>query len=255
MKTKTMTFVLGVFLLIAGLPQTSLAVDIKQVEKELTGEGVVGWIHGSVKYTGLYVFTYRNAKDFFDYLEISLTSDKQAIREKFASFNRHDKVRIKGSFLQNPSPQKHVNVESIEIVKKFESSIQAEPYQYDAKIPDDLYKAKSASFLVHAIAGEGRILVLEYRDAVVPVFVNKRTDLSQDLQRNDMIHLSYVIQKDPGHPVHLRLDEQAAEPLKVTESIRQIHGKPAVIVRISVKAPGCFGSIPPGYRSVATLLI
>ena len=26
-------------------------------------------------------------------------------------------------------------------------------------------------------------------------------------------------------------------------------------VRISVKAPGCFGSIPPGYRSVATLLI
>ncbi len=26
-------------------------------------------------------------------------------------------------------------------------------------------------------------------------------------------------------------------------------------LRISVKAPGCFGSIPPGYRSVATLLI
>ncbi len=27
------------------------------------------------------------------------------------------------------------------------------------------------------------------------------------------------------------------------------------LMRISVKAPGCFGSIPPGYRSVATLLI
>jgi hypothetical protein len=230
MKTKILKFFVGAFIVALNLiSRISFAVDVKQVEKEMAGDGAVGWIHGSVKDTGIYVFTYRNSKDFFDYLLISLTSDRQAVREKFASFNRHDKVRIKGSFLLNPSPQKHANIESIEVVKKFESPLGTDLYQYDAKIPDDLLKMKSASFLVHAIAGDGRILVLEYRDAVVPVFVKKRTELSHDLQRNDIIQLNYVVQKDPTHPLHLSLDEETSEPLKVTESIREIHGKPAVV--------------------------
>lgn len=229
MQRRSVPLIVTAFILISFAPAASQAVDVGQIEKDLSGEGVVGWIHGAEKSNNMYVFTYRNPNDFFDYLNMSLTTDKPQILEKLATFQRHDKVRVKGSFLLNPSPQKHISITSIDIVKKYESGFTTDSYKYEARIPDDLLKAKSASFLVHAVGGEGKILVLEYRDAIVPVFVKNRTELAQNLYRNDVIQLSYVVQKDPGQPIHLRLDESATEPLKVTESIRDLHGKPAVV--------------------------
>ncbi len=55
-----------------------------------------------------------------------------------------------------------------------------------------------------------------------------------------------------------RLSFEQAAALTTTASLCCVVVAVAMIssrVRISVKAPGCFGSIPPGYRSVATLLI
>jgi len=206
----------------------SLAVDVEQVKKDLAAQGIEGWIHGSVKDQSLYVFTYRNPKDFFDYLEISLVSDKPETMAKLATFGRHDKVRIKGKILDNTGPQNHVDVASIEMVKKYESAFPTDAYKYDARIPDDLTKANDGDFLVHAVGADGRILVLEHRDAVVPVYV-KNAALTKDLVRNDMIHLYYKIAKEPGQPTHLRIDETRQEPVKLVDGVKRLHGKPAKV--------------------------
>ncbi len=207
---------------------SAFAVDLGLVEKQLTTEGVVGWIHGSASAQELYVFTYRNPQDFFDYVEMSLVSDDPAIARRLAGFNRHDKVRVKGKFLKNPSPQKHIEISSIELIEAYKNPYPAEDHSYDAKVPDDLVGKSSALFLVHAIAGDGHILVVEYKDVILPVYV-KNEALTQGLFRNDVVELQFKIRVEPEQPVHLALLEKNPQPVKVVESIRELHGKTGTI--------------------------
>jgi hypothetical protein len=232
MKIFKYIIILGIFL----LASVSQAVDVAQVEKELTTTGCVGWVHGSVQERGLFVFTYRNPNNFFDYLIMSLVPSDPSIATKLAALSRHDKVLVKGSFLPNPSPQKHIKVTSIEPVTSYQSGYPSENYQYEAKIPGDLLNINSAVFLVHAIAGEGKILVLEYKDAVIPMFV-KNGELTKNLYRNDLVELSFKIQLAPDHPSHLNLDEDAPAPIKVLEAISSLHGKEAHVEGALVMFP------------------
>jgi len=208
--------------------KTSFAVDLPQIERDLSGSGVTGWIHAAVPGQGLYVFTYRNPADFFDHIEMSLVAFQPEIQSQLATFNRQDKVTLHGSFLDNPSPQKHILVTSIEMAKKFEPSYPSEPYQHEAKLPDDLINVKSAQFLVHAVAGDGHILVTEYKDSIVPVFVEKN-ELTKNLYRGDLVQLAIKIQSYPGRPVHLNLDTAVPESVKVLETIHAKHGKLASV--------------------------
>lgn len=203
---------------------SALGVDLGLVEKQLTTTGVEGWIHGSVPGQNLYVFTYRNPKDFFDYVEMSLVWDDASMLKKLATFGRHDKVLIKGEFLKNPSPQKHIKVKSIDLVQAFQNPYPMEGHSYEAKIPDDLKGKSSAHFLVHAIAGDGHIVVVEYKDAVLPIFV-KNAELTKGLFRNDVVELRFSVREDPEQPVHLALNEKDPQAVKVVDSIRSWHGK------------------------------
>jgi hypothetical protein len=204
------------------------SVDLKEVEKELTTTGVEGWIHGSVESQGIYVFTYRTPGSFFDYIEMSLVSDDPGIVKQLATLDRHDKVRVKGAFLDIPSPQKHISAASIEMIKKYQSAYDVAPYQHQTKIPDDLVGKSSANFLVHAIGGNGQILVVEYKDVILPVYV-KNGDLTKNLFRGDLVQLQIKIQNDPTEPVHLNLNEKAPQPVQVLQAIQSLHGKPASI--------------------------
>lgn len=216
-------------LVVALFSLNARAVDLAQVEKDLNGPGVVGWIHGSVSDRNLYVFTYRSPDNFFDFVEMSLTAEDDAdMQAKIGTFGRHDKVRVKGSFLKNPSPQKHIKVKSIELVEKYQEPYQRDAYRYAAKIPEDLGKAGRATFLVHALGGDGAILVLEYKDQVVPMFV-KKPELTKGLYRGDVVEIAYKLQKDPDAPSHLNVDETDANPVVVKESVHALHGKPAVM--------------------------
>ena len=206
--------------------KSSFAIDLAKVETELKTTGATGWIHGSVESQGLYVFTYRDATHFFDYVELSLTSDDPAIQKKFAALSRHDKVLVKGSFLDIPVPQKHIAVTSIDLVKKYESGYPNDPYQHQVVIPGALLSNSNATFLVHAVAAEGKILVVEYQDAVLPIFV-KNGNLTKDLYRGDVVTLNYKIQHSPSQPTHLQLNEDAPDAVKVVESILSLHQKPA----------------------------
>jgi hypothetical protein len=202
----------------------ALALDVNQVQRDLQGQGSVGWIHGAVTSQNLYVFTVRNPQNFFDYAEFSLISDSVLIQNLFSSLDRHDQVRIKGDFLDQPIPQKHIDVQSIEVLTPYKSGFATQPYHHEAQIPEELEKNTEANFLVHAIADDGAVMVLEYKDAVVPVFV-KNPSLTKNLYRGDLIHLKYKIQKKPSEPTHLNIDETQDRPLQVLESIVNGHGQ------------------------------
>jgi hypothetical protein len=203
---------------------TARAVDLVEVEKKLTTTGIEGEIHGASADNSLFVFTVRAPDNFFDFVELSLIPDEVPVQRALEKLNRHDRVRIKGFFLPNKSPQKHVAVQSLEMVKKYESPVPApSAYEHEARIPDELLNQASATFLVHAVHADGHILVVEYKDVVLPIWV-KNGDLSKDLFRGDVVKLGFTIQKHPGEPVHLKLNETETGSVRVIESIRKKHG-------------------------------
>ncbi|MEQ1878387.1 MAG: hypothetical protein ABL958_17220, partial [Bdellovibrionia bacterium] len=204
----------------------SKAVDMAVVEKALTGKGVEGWVHGAANANGIYAFTYRTPGNFFDFVIMSLTTENVRVRAQLEGLGRHDKVRVQGKFLENPSPQKHIDIASLEVVEKFKPEYEMGSYDYAAKIPEELLKQSTARFLVHAIGAEGKILVVEYKDVVIPIFV-KTPELTKNLYRNDVIELTYSLQREPDRPPHLKL--KGEKPIKVLESIKEIHGKPGAI--------------------------
>jgi len=212
-------------LVIAMLPKTAAAVDVNQIEADLATKGVTGWIHGAVKDRNLYVFTFRNPENFFDYLEMSLVAPDPAFGKSLETLTRHDLVRIKGTFMDNRSPQKHISLTSLELLQKFQNPYATEPYKYEAKIPDDLVNLSTATFLVHAIVGDGQILVVEYKDQVLPIYVHN-AELTKNLARNDIVELKFHIQKKPNEPTHLGINEKETNPVQVIESVTAMHGKP-----------------------------
>lgn len=224
MKSLLVLFSVWALIGCASSPKAS-AIDVAQVEKDLQTTGAKGWIHGAVESRDLFVFTVRDPNNFFDYLIMSLVSEDAAITDKLKQVSRHDRVIVKGTFLKNPSPQKHILVKSIEVEKSYDSGIPTTPYRHQAEIPKDLLQSKSARFLVHAIGEGGKILVLEYKDAVVPVYV-KNPSLTQGLYRNDLIELKYTLQNEPLAPTHLRVDQTQSQPVQVLESIQKNHGSP-----------------------------
>lgn len=210
------------------LSAQAFAVDLGEIERLLGSTGVDGWIHGSVSDRNLYVFTYRNPNNFFDYIEMSLVSFDPAMLRQLSTLSRNDEVLVKGSFMNNPSPQKHIALTSIQLVKKFEPAYPVPAYHYEARIPDELLHLSKADFLVHAVGGDGKILVVEYKDQVLPVYVNK-PELTKGLYRNDVIELAFQLQSSPNRPTHLNLLDNDPAPVKVVDSIKALHGKPASV--------------------------
>ena len=155
---------------------------------------------------------------------MSLISNQPAITQQLLSMGRHDRVRVKGAFLDNPSPQKHIQIVSIEMLEKYQPTYKMGSYDYTTKIPADLLNKDSAAFLVDAVAGDGHILVVEYGDTVVPIVV-KNGDLTKNLYRGDLVRLGFRIQKFPDQPVHLNLDDTAAHPVQVLEAIAGKNGQ------------------------------
>ncbi len=199
------------------------AVDLVEVEKELTGSGVQGWIHGAAHDQREYVFTYRNPKDFFDHMEFSLLPANKTVMAELKKATRHDEVLLIGKFGKNPSSQKHIIVESIKTIAAYTPPPVA-ARKREADLPKDLLAGKSTLATVHAVAAEGEILVLEYKDAVVPVFV-KDTAVSKTLFRGDKIRIHYTVQKTPKLPVHLGLDSSVKTPIEVLDRVEDQHGK------------------------------
>jgi hypothetical protein len=199
-----------------------------QLERELTaGRAVEGEVHGAFPDLDLYVFTYRRPDNFFEFVEVSLVAPTPELRSQLATLRRHDRVRIEGAIMDNRSQQTHVELRSLEVVRKYEATPPIPSYEYQASIPDDLRGKDSELFLVHAVNAGGSVLVVEHEDVVLPVYVT-RPELTRDLARNDVVRLFYEVRSRPDRPVHLQLQD-IERPVELVESVTALHGKPASV--------------------------
>ena len=212
------------------------AVDLAEFERLLTSSGVVVEMHGANPGLDLFAITYRNARSFFDFEQMSLVVRDPDLLARLRGLQRHDRIRITGRLLPNPSPQRHVLASRIELVEKYEPGVTSPGYSYAPGVLQDLRARTSATFLVHIAERDDGVLVVEYRDAVLPVVVaNKR--LIETLSRNDLIELHFQLQEYPDRPPHLRVNEDAANPVRVLDAIARKHGQRADVTGALVLFP------------------
>jgi hypothetical protein len=211
-----------------------LALD--KLASELKHNGLIGSIHGAAVDYNLFVLSVRNPDNFFDHREFSLVTKNQEVFDLLAQVKRHDRVCIQGYFMRNPSPQKHILVEDLIIQEAYDDGVEIEPYQRDQSLPDQLAQTDSLIGKVHVVGGEGKILVMEYQDLVIPVFV-KKPELTANLYRGDILKLHYKIQDRPEQPTHLRLNLDEENPLEIIDSLATWHQEAKTLRGTLVKFP------------------
>ena len=209
------------------LLQACASIPVEFQREIQAGNAVEGEIHGAYPDLNLYVFTYRHPENFFEFVEVSLVAPNPDLAAALAALRRHDRVRIRGTLMENRSAQMHVELRSLEVVDKYEPTPAMPAYEYQASVPDDLRGKDDELFLVHAVHAGGSILVVERGDVVMPVYV-RRPELTRDLARNDVVRLFYEIRREPERPVHLQLQD-IERPVEVVESVMALHGQPAAI--------------------------
>ncbi len=216
--------------------QAYQGLKLAHLEQELEGTGLLGRIHGAVAPSQLFVLSVREPENFFNHREFSLLASNRSTLTALSQVKRHDRVCVQGRFLENPSPQKHILAESVTVLESWSGRAGFEPYEREAKIPTELINRTSLVGKVHAVGGEGRVLVVEYKDAVLPVFVES-PEQTKGLFRGDIIRLSYRFQQQPQRPTHLRLNLEKTEPLEVIDAIADWHGQKKVLAGKLVKFP------------------
>lgn len=199
-------------------------IDMVELENQLNTEGISGWIHGRSADQKLYVFVYRSPNSFFDDAHFPLLSATPEVTKLLPTLSRHDKVKIKGTFVKNKAPITHIRVQSIEVIKDYSG---AHEYEYGFDLEEALEGQNELIGKVHIVAEGGKVLVLEWKDRVIPVFVN-RPDLTRELFRNDKIRIKIEIQKKPLRPIHLNVAE-VENAVEVLEPMRSYHNVPVQI--------------------------
>lgn len=200
----------------------------QNIDDQLKNEGVVAEVHGAPHDLGHYTLSIRDPEDFFKFEHYSLLTKDAALKETFKTLKRHDKIRVWGT-IESYGPQKHLFAtkliveESTTDLPKYERKTEF-PANFPA--PDTAFKA-----LVHAVIKDKRLLVVEYKDAVLPVRVPSSIELP-NLYKNDIVEMKATIADHPGNPSHLRVSE-----ITQKEALVNIHEKPIEKTGVLVKFP------------------
>ncbi|MEB3230306.1 MAG: hypothetical protein VKJ64_04795, partial [Leptolyngbyaceae bacterium] len=211
-------------------------LELAPLTEELQGSGLIGRIHGAVPTANMAVLSVRDPNNFFSHQEFSLLSRKDDVNTQLGQLHRHDQVCVQGRILDNPSPQKHVLVDHLEVMDTWTGLADYPAYEYEAGVPEELLAGHSFVGKVHAIGTDGHILVTEYKDQVVPIFVRDGA-IAASLYRGDIVRVTYTIQREPQQPIHLQLDGTVAQPLEVLDSMASWHEQPKTLVGQLVKFP------------------
>ena len=205
--------------LLAGLPSFLYAAhDDATVQEKLGGEGLVGHMHGSFPDRKLFVLTVRDEQDFSNFRFFTLVfTDYSAA----PNLKRHDKVKVFGTLMPNPSEQRHILVHNITILEPERHTYNT--YQHQTQLPGDLPYEGELQVTVHAVNTEKGVLVVDYGDAIVPVFI---TDVAAaeatltTLHRGDIITLPYKLRRYPNRPPHVELNGN----IEVLDALVDRHG-------------------------------
>lgn len=217
-------------------PEAYQGLELEQLSQELTNTGLIGRIHGAAGKAQLFVMSVREPDNFFSHREFSLLPRNQATIDTLNQVNRHDRVCIQGDLINNPSPQEHITVNSIEVLEHWAQPEGFTPYERQVDLPGELQNQTSFIGKVHAIGEAGKVLVVEYQDGVIPIFVTS-TEYTKNLYRGDIIKLFYQIQQLPQQPIHLKLDTTVEKPLEVIDAIASWNNQPHTLTGKLVKFP------------------
>ena len=199
------------------------------VEDNLRGDGVVAEIHGAPQDTGHYVATVRDPENFFKFEYYTLLGTAPEVKEVLGKIKRHDKVRMWGD-VETYGPQKHLILSRIVIETPFD--VELPKYERKADFPASFPDADTPfRALIHAIVKDQGLLVVEYKDMVLPVRVPASVTLP-DLYKGDIVEMKAKISAHPGNPSHLKVSE-----ITQKEAIVNIHEKPIEKTGMLVKFP------------------
>ena len=216
-------------------PEAYEGLSIANLSKELTNTGLVGRIHGAASESQMFVMAVREPTNFFSHREFSLIPQDETSKDTLDRLNRHDLVCVRGNIIANPSPQKHITLDSVRVLEPWTQPEGFTPYERQA-VPAELSDRTNLIGQVHAIGADGKILVVGYQDAVVPIYVSA-TEYTQSLYRGDIVRLTYQIQQHPQRPVHLQLDTTVEQPVEVIDAIAAWNEQPKTLTGSLVKFP------------------
>ncbi len=212
-------------------------LEMSKLHQELETTGLIGRVHGAAgKGSQLFVLSVREPNNFFAHREFSLIARQEESLSTLEKLNRHDLICIQGNILTNSSPQEHIAIDAIQVLEPWQQPENIEPYEREVNLPEALETQTSFIGKVHAIGADGKILVVEYLDGVIPIFVNS-TEFTQNLYRGDIVELHYQIQKQPEQPTHLQLDTTVEQPIEVIDAIASWHNHVKTITGNLVKFP------------------
>jgi len=219
------------------------AIDLNLIEQKLKTTGVTGEIHGSNTDSSLFVLTVRDPNDFFINVQIPLATESEDVKTKLKELKRHQYYLVKGSFFDNKAPIKHINVTSLDLTRDYKSELDQNPFQYKTNI-NELKTKKEFIGRIHAIGEEGKVLVMEYGDQIVPVVVTEPATqaMVKDYYRGDLVKVKIQVRTSPDAPLHVMLARQSTlsaneKPIELFESLVRTNGQPIVKTGAIVKFP------------------
>jgi hypothetical protein len=187
---------------------------------------VHGASHDSHGYVGTYIYD-----NIFNAIHVSMLSRAPDVRATMATLNRHDRIRVWGRLLDLDSPQPHVSVDRIVIERKY--AFPGEPHRPDVDwnaLAKELEGLDTIVVEVHAIAEAGKLLVVEYKGYVFPIFNKDFSKQSESLSRQDFIKINFEIQSKPGRPIHFELvADERGQAIELLDSIAVKHGQGATL--------------------------
>lgn len=207
-------------------------LELSNLERELSTNGLIGHVHGAQHSQNLYVLTVRDPDNFFSHMEISLVVSSK-IAQQFRSFKRHDRVCLKGRLTSISPKQPHISVQEAHLLSPWTDGYDLPAYSHKTRIPEDLEGLEYFSTKVHARI-PGKLLVVEFGDSVLPVSIPEDLDVSW-LFRGDIVQLPFELQTFPKKPQHLRIP--VGKAITMLDSMVAQHGQEIEVVGSLVLFP------------------
>lgn len=183
------------------------AIELLDLADKLAGDGLDGWVHAAAAPFGEYVFTYRRPGDFFSHLEMAMIPANDEAKQFFSTIKRGDKIHVVGTLVNKISPLGHILVTSAAMVKEYKPVTPLPQYDYGQSLQglaDELKQDDVLYAVVHAQTATGGVLVLDYKNIVLPVFVTEENrETAKALYRGDVVGLAYTIRQSPQEPLHI----------------------------------------------------
>lgn len=206
--------------------------DLSLINQKLTTEGLNGWIHGAVPSFNHYTFTYRkeDPEDFMAFFkaeQFAVVSKSPVVISQLRSLNRHDRVKLFGVVIEGKSALRHIMVNKIEILKRYESATR-NTYEVDSKMLEVTEPFKIFG-KVHATvvdAEKGGAIVVEHKKMMIPIIVPKLwAKETRELFRNDIIEIEAQWQRHENRPPHLVTVNEKSLPWRMIDRMVDCHGE------------------------------